>query len=132
MSAAELRARPIPGKWSTHEVICHLADFEIINAERIMRLVAEENPTVFNAEPDGFTENLCYQDRDTEAELALIDAIRRHMATILHGLLPVQWQRTGTHSTDGLLSVPDVVGRVTNHISHHIRFIAEKRAALGR
>ena len=35
MSQEQLVARPIPGKWSTLEVICHLADFEIVGADRI-------------------------------------------------------------------------------------------------
>ena len=28
MTREQLTARPIPGKWSTLEVVCHLADFE--------------------------------------------------------------------------------------------------------
>ena len=35
MSPEQLAARPIPGKWSTLEVICHLADFEIVGADRM-------------------------------------------------------------------------------------------------
>ena len=30
MTSDQLLARPIPGKWSTHEVVCHLADYEPI------------------------------------------------------------------------------------------------------
>ena len=35
MSQEQLVARPIPGKWSTLEVVCHLADFEIVCGDRI-------------------------------------------------------------------------------------------------
>ena len=35
MSAAELDAAPIPGKWSTRQVICHIADFEPVYADRM-------------------------------------------------------------------------------------------------
>ena len=34
MSREQLLARPIPGKWSTHEVVCHLADCEILYADK--------------------------------------------------------------------------------------------------
>ena len=44
MSRDQLLARPIPGKWSTLEVICHLADFEIVGADRIKRVIAENEP----------------------------------------------------------------------------------------
>ena len=37
MSNEQLLAHPVPGKWSTLEVICHLADFEIVGADRIKR-----------------------------------------------------------------------------------------------
>ena len=46
MSQEQLVARPIPGKWSTLEVICHLADFEIVGADRIKRVIAENEPTL--------------------------------------------------------------------------------------
>jgi hypothetical protein len=130
MRPAEIQARPIPGKWSVHEVVCHLADFEIIGAERIKRVIAEDRPTFFNAEPEPFAANLAYPARDSEQELMLIAAIRRHVATILKNLRPEQWQRSGNHSTDGPLTVEQLVKRIANHIPHHVRFIDEKRAAM--
>jgi hypothetical protein len=39
ISREQFIARPIPGKWSTLEVVCHLADFEIVYADRIKRVV---------------------------------------------------------------------------------------------
>ena len=50
----QLVARPIPGKWSTLEVICHLADFEIVYTDRIKRVIAENEPTMFAGDPDQF------------------------------------------------------------------------------
>ena len=32
MTRDQLLARPVPGKWSTQEVVCHLADYEPIYA----------------------------------------------------------------------------------------------------
>ena len=34
----QLLARPVPGKWSTLEVVCHLADFEPVYADRMKLL----------------------------------------------------------------------------------------------
>lgn len=130
MRPADLRARPIPGKWSTHEVICHLADFEIINAERIMRMLSEDSPQLFNADPDPMAANLNYEGRDTQHQLLLIESIRQHIAAALQNAPDESWQRTGRHSTDGILTVQNVVQRVTSHIPHHIPFIQAKRTAL--
>lgn len=40
MTNDQLLARPIPGKWSTQEVVCHLADYEPIYADRMKRVIA--------------------------------------------------------------------------------------------
>jgi len=40
MTTKQLLARPILGKWSTQEVICHLADYEPIYADRMKRVIA--------------------------------------------------------------------------------------------
>jgi hypothetical protein len=130
LTPQQLHARPVPGKWSTHEVVCHLADSEIIYADRINRLIAEEDPTVFNADPELFSRHLCYASRDLDTELLVVSTLRLHMAGILRGLRSDQWERTGTHSVDGRITVAELVRRATGHIPHHIRFIAEKRAAL--
>ena len=45
MSREQLRARPIPGKWSTLEVVCHLADFEPVFADRMKRVIALDRPS---------------------------------------------------------------------------------------
>jgi DinB superfamily len=35
LTADQSRARPVPGKWSTLEVVCHLADIDALDAERM-------------------------------------------------------------------------------------------------
>lgn len=127
MSWEELSYRSPPGKWSTHEIVCHIADFEIINAERVMRVIAEDRPPLFNAEPEPFATYLAYANRDFAQQLTLIAAIRRHIALILRGILPEHFERTGNHSTDGPLTVPQLVRRVTSHIPHHVSFICAKQ-----
>ena len=40
MTREQLLARPVPGRWSTLELIAHLADFDPILAERMLRILA--------------------------------------------------------------------------------------------
>lgn len=130
MTPEQINAAPIPGHWSTRQIICHIADFEIVYAERASRILSEDNPPLRNGDPDQFAARLAYDARDIDEELNLIDATRRHMARIL-GTLPVEsFHRTGVHSTDGPLTLETLLKRITHHIGHHIRFIAEKRAVL--
>lgn len=131
MSQEQLCAAPIAGKWSTQQVICHIADFEPIYADRMKRVLAENEPTLFGGDPDGFAARLAYAERDVEEELKLIDYVRRQMARILKTLSPEDFQRRGIHSEAGPLSLDVLLTRVTDHIPHHIPFILEKRQALG-
>ena len=94
-------ARPIPGKWSTLEVICHIADFEIVYADRIKRIIAENEPTLFGGDPTEFAARLAYHQRNPEEELLLIALIRQQVARILRTLKPEDFQRRGIHSTVG-------------------------------
>ena len=131
MTHEQFVARPIPGKWSTLEVICHLADFEIVFADRIKRIIAEHEPTLFGGDPDGFAARLAYQERNAEEELLLIALIRQQIARILRTLKPEDFQRRGIHSEYGPMILDVMIERITGHIPHHLQFIEEKKKALG-
>ena len=130
MSREQLQARPVPGKWSTLEVVCHLSDFEPIFADRMKRVLAENEPTLFGGDPDKFAAKLAYHERDLETELCLIECVRKQMAVILRTVPDTDFQRIGRHSEAGALSLRTFLERITGHIPHHVPFIAEKRQAL--
>lgn len=131
LSPEQQRARPVAGKWSVLEVVAHISDFEIVYADRMKRVLAEETPTMMSGDPDLFCSGLAYQERDLAEELNLIAAVRSQMVRILKTVPESAWQRCGKHSTDGLVSLERLLERVTNHIGHHVPFILEKRRALG-
>ena len=130
MTPAQLNAAPIPGKWSTRQVICHIADFEPVYADRIKRVIAEDEPLLMSGDPDQFAAKLAYDQRDLEIELQLIEVVRRHLASILRTLPAETFQRAGKQSRDGLLTIETLLTRIAGHIPHHVQTIAEKRAAL--
>lgn len=131
MSPGQLAAVPVPGTWSTQQVVCHLADFEPVYADRMKRVIAEEEPLLLPGDPDLFAARLCYQQRDVQQELVLITAVRTQMACILSAQADVVFQRAGRHTADGLLSLETLLKRITGHIPHHVQFIRQKRVALG-
>jgi quinol monooxygenase YgiN/uncharacterized damage-inducible protein DinB len=131
MTDEQLRAAPVPGKWSTLQVVCHIADFEPVYADRMKRVIAEDQPPLRGGDPDVFAAKLAYDARSVDEELAVIESVRRHTARILRTLPAEAFERTGIHSADGPLTLATLLKRITNHIPHHVKFIAEKRAALG-
>lgn len=130
LTEEQLRTRCEPGTWSILEVVCHLTDFEIVYADRIKRILAEDNPTLLSGDPDEYARTLAYHERDVRTELVLIRAIRAHVAEILKTLSSDQWEFMGTHSVDGPISIVELVERITDHIPHHLKFIEEKKAKL--
>lgn len=131
MSRDQLVARPVSGKWSTLEVVCHLADFDPILADRMKRVIAEDNPTLLGANENHFAAALAYHDRDLDEELAIIERTRTQMARILRTLAPETLKRVGTHNERGPRTLEQLITTATNHIPHHVQFIIEKRKALG-
>lgn len=133
MTAEQLVARPVHGRWSTLEVVCHLADFEQIYADRMKRVIATDRPLLLSAGRELFARSLAYHERDIDEELALIDLTRRQMARSLMGLPEDAWDRIGIYRHEGQgeeRSLRRLLEMITEHIPHHAAFIAEKRRAL--
>jgi len=86
MKKEQLLAKPIPGEWSTQEVVCHLADYEPIYADRMKRVIAVEEPQLLKGDPQLFAARLAYDHRDMEKELAIIEWTRKQMVRILRRL----------------------------------------------
>jgi uncharacterized damage-inducible protein DinB len=131
MSPDQLRARPIAGKWSTQEVVCHLSDFDPILADRIKRVISHDNPTLLGADENLFAATLAYHERNVEEELNLIEKTRKQLAFILRQLPDAAFQRIGTHNERGAFSLEKWLTIAANHIPHHVQFIMDKRRALG-
>jgi hypothetical protein len=131
LTPEQLRARPVPGKWSTLEVVCHLADFDPILADRMKRVIAEDRPTLLGADEKRFAAALAYHERDLEEELSLIEQTRRQLARVLRTLQPEALSRVGVHNERGELTLERLLTIATKHIPHHVQFIYEKRRALG-
>jgi uncharacterized damage-inducible protein DinB len=134
MNREQLLARPVPGKWSTLEVVCHLCDFDPIYADRMKRVIAEEQPLYLSADENRFAAALAYQSRDLDEELNILEITRKQLARIL-GTLPAEaLARTGVYRREGhdeSRTLERLLTIITNHIPHHIKFIREKRRALG-
>ncbi len=131
MTHEQLIARPVPGKWSTLEVVAHIADFEPIMSDRIKRAASHDNPTLLGADENLFREHLFYHDRSIDEELAVVEAIRISTARTLRQLPGDSLNRVGTHTEAGVLTLARLILRATNHITHHLTFIHAKRKVLG-
>jgi hypothetical protein len=128
---ADKLAVPLPpGEWSALDVVCHLADFEIVCADRIKAVLAEDGPQIPGRDENCYRAKLHYDGRNLNDELAVIETVRRQMLPLLKSLGPADLQRVGIHSVDGPLTLETLVARIAKHVPHHADFIARKKQLL--
>jgi hypothetical protein len=130
LNRERLLSRPIPGKWSTLEVVCHLVDTDSNIAHRLKRVLSEERPVFERVKPDLMLAALAYHDRDVAEELGLFDLGRKQMARILRSR-PAAWERVGVIGDRGARTVVQMVNGAVEHLAHHLKYVEEKRIAMG-
>jgi uncharacterized damage-inducible protein DinB len=130
MTVEQLRSRLLAGKWSTLEVVCHIADCEQFFADRMKRTLAMDRPLLPGADGFRYPVPLHYQEHDLDEELDLVAVTRRQMARMLRLVVSDAWHRIAVHSESGLVTLRQLLLHATNHLRHHLRFVAEKRAMM--
>lgn len=136
-----LRLPEAPGKWSVLQVVCHLADAELVFGVRLRRVLAEDRPPIVGYDQDRWAERLGYADADPEAGLRLFDAVRASNLRLLHHAPAAATERVGVHGERGEETLADLVGLYAGHDLVHRRQIeriqraapsATRAAAAGR
>src|SRR5437763_127122 len=136
LTREDLLAVPDPnanvGKWSIQQVVIHLADCDGVFADRMKRVISEENPPLMEFNENKWAEALFYQEQSGEDAAALFALTRKQMASILKKLPEPAFERFGTHSLAGKKTLADLVKTAVEHLEHHLKFIHAKRAAMGK
>lgn len=131
LTAEQAQARPGPGAWSIAEVAAHLVDSDLVAADRMKRVLAEENPTLLVMDEEAWVVRLRGNDASAAAAAELFDANRRWTARILRGCSDSDFARVGNHSVRGRTTLAEILAMFTNHLDHHLKFVFAKRANLG-
>ena len=131
LTPEHLGARPGPGAWSLAELAAHLLDCDLVGADRIKRVIAEDNPTLQAFDENAWAARLGYPAAPPEEAAALFGANRRWVARILRGLPEADFARAGQHTERGRETLAELVRIYIGHLDHHLRFLYAKRGALG-
>lgn len=132
LSRGDLLAFPVPGTWSTQQVVLHLMDSDLIASERMKRVIALERPLLMEYDETLFTKRLGYEQMDAGEACELFALNRRMTARVLRSVPGEAWGRKGVHSEKGLITLEHLVKSYCDHLDHHLKFIEAKRRALGR
>jgi len=124
----ELDFKP-EGKWSVRQIVCHLADSEAVGLMRFRAIIAEENPTMAAWDQDAWGAKLDYEKRKISQALEIFRVLRSSNYDLLKDLPESTFERKGTHSERGAMTLQDVLRVYANHVESHVRQIQGVRAA---
>ena len=120
LSSKQASARPAPDKWSVKEIICHLADCELVYGMRYRKIVAERMPTLVAFDQDAWAGNLQYKRQPLKGSLATFLALRGGHLAMFKALPKSAWNKKGQHQDYGALSLKQLVVHIADHDRNHV------------
>lgn len=128
-AGAELDYRASAEKWSVRQIMCHLADSEMVGRDRFSRTIAEDNPSLIAYDEKAWAERLDYHKRKFSQALETFRRIRGENYELLKDQPAENWQRTAVHNVQGQLTLRDLLRIYAEHAEGHARQIKEAREA---
>jgi hypothetical protein len=110
--------RPAPGKWSAAEIVCHLADCDLVFGFRLRQTLAEEGPTIQPFDQDKWA--AIYPGVPAEQALEAFTALRQWNLRMIRGALPAAAGRKMTHPERGTMTFKTVVETMAGHDLNHL------------
>jgi hypothetical protein len=132
VSSAKLRKKPAPGKWSTAEIIAHLADCEIVTGWRLRQILGAPGTPIQAFDQDAWAAAGHYEKRDARKSFEQFRVAREANLALLKSLTPEQWKHHGLHAERGVETIEQITcmmaGHDLNHVAQVERIVAAKKS----
>jgi hypothetical protein len=109
---------PAPGKWSAAEIVCHLADCELVFGFRLRQTLAEDGPTVQPFDQDKWASR--YAGIPAGEALEAFRALRNWNLRMIRAALPAAANRPVTHPERGAMTFLTIVETMAGHDLNHL------------
>ena len=116
---AKLTLTPAPGKWSVRDILCHLADCEVVFAFRLRQALAEDHHVIQPFDQDHWAAT--YANYDAHMALAAFSAVRQWNLALIKGLRPADFNKPLNHPERGDMTLQVVVETMAGHDLNHLR-----------
>ena len=127
---ADLRRPEREGKWSILEVICHMADAELMQAWRIRRVLTEDRPELSPMDQDVWAARLHHDETSLEDALELLRALRLANLRLARSLSDAELDRISWHAERGEESLRTILAVLAGHDAVHLDQIRRIRSVL--
>ncbi len=118
IGADEAKVPPAPGKWSAAEIVCHLADCELVFGFRLRQTLAENNPTIQPFDQEKWAK--VYPGVPASEALETFSALRKWNLRLIRAALPGAAGRKMTHPERGAMTFQIVVETMAGHDLNHL------------
>jgi hypothetical protein len=127
LSADDARWRPDDGAWSVLEVLAHLADEEVEDFRRRVRLTLEDPQAPWPPiDPPSWARERRYNDGEPAAVLRRFGDERAASVRWLRSLKDPNWQAAYQHPRVGPIAAGEVMASWVAHDALHLRQIAKR------
>jgi hypothetical protein len=110
-----------PGKWSIRQIVAHLADSEMVGAQRFRKVIAEERPALEAFDQDAWASNLDYARKQPKNSLESFRRVRAENYELLKSVPEAAFEREGVHSERGPVSLRQLLEIYAGHAESHAR-----------
>jgi uncharacterized damage-inducible protein DinB len=112
---------PAPGKWNAREILCHLADCEVVFAFRLRQALAEDHHVIQPFDQDRWART--YAAYDVRSALAAFSALRAWNTAFVGALKSEDFSKPVTHPERGQHTIGVIVETMAGHDLNHLRQI---------
>lgn len=118
--AAEWTTPWAPGKWTAHQIIVHVTQWELIFSTRIRMALALPAYVVQPMDQDNLL-NIEAPAVDAKTAAVAFEAMRRMNIALVGALTPAQRAAKITHPERGVIDIEDLIVTLAGHGAHHLR-----------
>src|SRR5262245_42614418 len=116
---ARITESPASGKWSARDILCHLADCEIVFAFRLRQTLAEDRHVIQPFDQEQWAKP--YGTQEADAALATFEAVRAWNLALLRGVTPEQMATRVIHPERGEMTFETIVETMAGHDLNHLK-----------
>jgi uncharacterized damage-inducible protein DinB len=109
---------PQPGKWSAREILCHLADCELVFAFRLRQTLAEDNHTIQPFDQEKWAAR--YAGYGASEALATFSAVRHWNLLFLRDVPADLYEKTVSHPERGQGTFQILLETMAGHDLNHL------------
>jgi hypothetical protein len=120
VSEERIHLHTVPGKWSIHDNIAHLARYNLIFQDRIKIILQEDNPVFLRYDSEADEAFHSWQVKNTNSLIDSIAVERKRISIMASSMSPEQLDRKSVHPRFGILSVVGWLEFFLLHEAHHI------------